>query len=257
MDFQLDSACISHIGSIRKANEDNFLFNGSLLEKDNTGTGRILTDTVNDGQDSVYAVFDGMGGETMGELASYLAAEQLDETLKKKSSFAGAEKFLSYYAYQANDRICKIMREGKISRMGTTAAIVYIKNDIATIMNIGDSRVYMLEENDINILSVDHTDDSLMKQSGVSGKPKLTQHLGIFPEEMIIEPHIESIHITEGNRILICSDGLYNSLTNDDIRDFMSSGKTPHETVELIINEALRRGSNDNVTVILIDIKRK
>ncbi len=257
MKCQLDSACISHIGTVRKTNEDNIFFNGTYLEKDNIGTRNILTDTVSCRQGAIYAVFDGMGGESSGEWASFLAAAQMYKAASKRLSINEIKEFLLSYAHQANERICETMRVENISRMGTTAAIVYIKNNEATIMNIGDSRVYLLGEEGIEILSVDHTDVKLMQQSGISRPPKLTQHLGIFPEEMIIEPHIISTQISEGNRMMICSDGLYNALSKDDIRELMGLETVASETVDLMVNEALQKGSKDNITVIVIDIKRE
>ena len=117
MNYRLESACISHIGTVRKKNEDNVFFNGILLQKDNSGTQFVWTDILNSRNESVYAVFDGMGGESMGELASHLAATQLENSMNNKLLFTTTENFLLAYAHKANDHICRAMRNENITRM--------------------------------------------------------------------------------------------------------------------------------------------
>jgi protein phosphatase len=257
MNYQLESACVSHIGTIRENNEDNVFFNGLLLNKDNTGTNYAWTGDANSKKASVYAVFDGMGGESKGELASFIAADQLADSLDNNSSSEGTKEFLYEYIQKANERICSFMSQENIARMGTTAALVHIKNDEATILNVGDSRVYMLTEDGVRLMTVDHTDEALMQESGIKRPPRLTQHLGIYPEEMILEPHIITEQIYDGNRFMICSDGLYGWLPKDTIQSLMRFGGTPSETVGRLVSEALKNGSSDNATAIVIDINGK
>jgi len=228
------AACGCHTGKVRLNNEDNFYFNGSILPSQNNGTAEILS--VQQLNSACFAVFDGMGGEKYGEEAAYIAAKTLDELINRHR--------LADVCDTANNRINALsLKYGE--RAGSTAAIVYFKDNRIWLCNIGDSRIYRLRGGIFTQLSIDHVD----KRHSV-----LTQHLGIFPHEMIIEPHFADEVVAQGDKYLLCTDGLTNMLSSEDITECLTSQSCVQKAVAILINQALERGGRDNITVIVCEI---
>ena len=146
--------------------------------------------------------------------------------------------------------------------MGTTLALLYINDGKAIAYNIGDSRAYLFRKNKLIQLSEDHTqaqrlvDMGLLKKSAAANhkdKHKLTQHLGIFPDELIIEPYkSQEINIKQNDIFLLCSDGLTDMLSDDDITVILSNKQEGIGTLaKRLISKALEKGGKDNVTIVL------
>lgn len=255
----LQYAAYSHIGAIRENNEDNLYMNGQY--KENVNQSIIGFNTENSGN-GIFAVFDGMGGESSGELAAHEAARILDGF--------GVEQLISepmIYINKANLSICNNMVKDGRERAGTTAALLLIKNGIANILNIGDSRIYRLKNSRLEQLSVDHTRLQRMLDAGVvfeetaevkRFKHVLTQHLGVHPDEYIIEPYIcENISVHDGDIFLLCSDGLTDMLSDNDIESVLLQNESAEILVGKLIAQALKAGGKDNITVIVVKAEFK
>jgi len=196
-----------------------------------------------------FGVFDGMGGEAHGELASYIAAMELQDA----SGFSPAEDIMDVL-YRANSKMCKEAHRRGGALIGTTAAILSIDSVYASVVNIGDSKVFRRRNGVMTQLSIDHTDKALMEQWGIQvRKPRLTQHLGIPPSEMIIEPAVWHDTICAGDRFLICTDGLTDMLSEDEISSVLAV-MAPVDCVDTLIRRALQYGGKDNVTVIVVTV---
>ncbi len=204
-------------------NEDNFWCNGDYLPADNNGTKEYLTGNNSEDKKSVFAVFDGMGGEEFGEEASLIAAEvtkRMHHNVANKDACSNIKKEIVLSINEANTLICDKIKENGKKRIGATYASLVISDDIAQIYNVGDSRVYLLRGNQLRRISMDDTTAQRLVNIGMITEEKakthpdrhrLTQHLGIFNHEMIIEPHIsECIKVLDGDKFLLCSDGLMN-----------------------------------------------
>lgn len=249
MKFTLQAACGCHTGKIRKHNEDNFYFNGKCLEQENNGLRNpvFIEDTLKTG--TCYAVFDGMGGENFGEIASFCAARQLQQTQRTLSDYFFSEKtYLTRLTQQLNAAVVAAQQEMITDHMGSTMVSLYFSGRHVYTCNLGDSRSYRLRAGEFMQLSVDHVEHRPGKSHQ---KAPLTQYLGINPEELQIEPNIAKGEIKKGDMYLLCSDGLTDMLTNFEISDIMLNSSDAASCVEALIQAALEHGGRDNITVIV------
>lgn len=195
----------------------------------------------------LFGVFDGMGGEECGEVASLIAAKQASLPLDMSDPVLT----LADLCKDANAEICKYASEHGISSMGTTAAMLLFSKRSITLCNIGDSKVFLFSDGRMEQISEDH-----IGPAPFGRKPPLSQNLGIPPEEMIIEPYLSKrVHVTD-SRFLICSDGVTDMLTNDEIASIIATASIAEASTRLI-DAALERGGKDNATAILIEVKKK
>lgn len=246
------AACGSHKGKVRENNEDAVYFRGKILSRAEDGI-KILANRAWLPGFSCYAVFDGMGGEDCGEVAAFTAAQDLERHSKRFRSYGKEpDRFLLDACEEMNLAVCRESQTMGIGRMGTTAALLLLTPSESVLCNIGDSRIYRLREDDLTQLSMDH----VMPQMG-GGTPRkmpLTQHLGIFPEELKLEPYLRKEPLHRGDCFLLCSDGLTDMVREKEIKMWMQMKRTPRERVEGLIRAALGNGGKDNVTAIIVDI---
>lgn len=235
------------MGKIRTNNEDNFYFDGKNLEMYNSGSKQILEKEESTDHAVCLGVFDGMGGESNGEKASYYAAITLKEELAK--TIKKPKEFLQQTIQKMNEWICQEAQKDK-TFMGTTAAMMYIFETEVYICNIGDSRIYRLRENQLMQISEDHVE----KIALTSGKPALTQNLGIPKEEMEIEPYIAKGTCRKGDIFLICTDGLTDMVKEEEIYHILKQTSNMKQCAEDLITRALENGGKDNITVIVCKI---
>lgn len=251
MAYILDAACGCNTGKVRKNNEDNFFFDGRCLEADNSGLKHPVTMTKALRRELCVAIFDGMGGENFGEVASFAAADCMQYTTRKlKDYFIPERKFLNSLCMKINDAVVAKQQELCTERMGSTMVALYFSHGYVYVCNLGDSRAYRLRDGEFLQLSVDH----LEKREQTRKKAPLTQHLGISPENFLIEPYIAKGELKRGDQYLLCSDGLTDMLTNLEIDGIMSSTESAEDCVKKLIDAALEKGGKDNVTAIVCRI---
>lgn len=252
MKYTLEAACACSVGKVRKNNEDNFFFDGKSLEAENSGLKHpVSVDTpAKNGQ--IFAVFDGMGGENFGELASFAAARELQKIERGRADFFVPERtYLSRLTEQLNLKVVEAAKEQHTNRMGTTMTALYFTSRYVYVCNLGDSRAYRLRDGEFMQVSVDHV-DSFHREN--KRKAALTQFLGIDPDEILLEPHIAKGELKRGDQYLICSDGLSDMLTNFEISDIMLRSSDVESCTEALIDAALAHGGIDNTTVIVCKI---
>lgn len=182
-EIKISYSVCSEAGRIAGGNEDNFYVNGRILK---TGVPCCrLTENTESG-DALFAVFDGLGGEEHGELASAMAAENLG---RYHGTFGS---FYDQYLNEANQMITEKLQKGK-ANTGTTVAAVAIRGREAVVVNLGDSRVYLIQGNTIKQLSTDHSEFATMLRYGVVRKEEyyssplrshLTRYLGMQSDEI-------------------------------------------------------------------------
>ena len=252
MAFTVKAACCCQVGKIRKNNEDNFYFDGKCLEIENDGLKNpaIVETPVKRGL--CYAIFDGMGGENYGEIASYAAARQMQLTERTLGDYLIPErKYLTRLSMSLNEAVLQAKREQCTDRMGTTMVALYFSGRNVYVCNVGDSRAYRLRQGEFLQLSEDHIEHF---PGWERRKAPLTQHLGIDPEDMLIEPYIAKGDLRKGDVYLLCSDGLTDMLTNVEISCIMDSAASVDECASRLVDAALEKGGRDNVTVIVCKI---
>ena len=252
----LEAACGSHVGKIRTNNEDIFYFSGTYLAVVNLGLSQVVGFSRLLKSGICLAVFDGMGGGDYGEVASYEAASSMKELLKTAGAYSFVHEFLESLCLEMNERVVAKQKELKSSHMGSTVAGFYLYKDVLYSFNLGDSRVYCLRGNQLMQLSMDHTDAEYLKAHNIQGRrPRLTQHLGIDPEMLRLEPYVVKVDMRKGDRFLICSDGLTDMLFEEEMKEIMLRYKNEKKCTEALINAALEKGGRDNVTVITARIR--
>ena len=251
MAYQIEYAYTCHIGKIRNNNEDNFWCCCDSLEAQNQGMSHIRSGYMKQSEYPLLAVFDGMGGESCGEMAAFLAAEACGEHFKtaKDGIRNDPEEFLNEICESMNQAICDYGRTNKINSMGTTAALLAFAEDAVYSCNLGDSRIYKSDREKFYQISQDH-----VLGRSLFGKAPLTQYLGMEEENLQLEPSISRQEIKIGDRFLLCSDGITDMLSDGEIADILSRDIPVAKTVEILVDRALKKGGRDNITVVLCEI---
>ena len=249
MGLWIDAACISDVGKIRKNNEDNFFFDNKYLMPDQQDAPMLsLAEPLKD--DQVFAIFDGMGGENFGEVAAYAAASSMH---LPKQTFFFRKKHLIQLAMELNDAVVQEKQQLLTDSCGCTMAALWISGGCAYACNVGDSRIYRLRDGKLFRMSVDHVVS--LQETGKKKAP-LSQHLGIDPEDMLIEPYTTNSKIRKDDRYLLCSDGLTDMLTDAEIVQILQSAEDVQICVKQLVQTALDHGGRDNITAIVCAIRK-
>ena len=245
MHYEIVYSCISHIGNVRSINQDNFICNGTYMKAEDSEIEFPISGTVSTKVLTLFGIFDGMGGEECG--ASYIAAKEAATMPIKKDGVLA----LTDYCKEANTKICEYAENNSVSAMGTTAAMLLCSKDEITLCNIGDSKVFQFANGELEQISKDH-----IVISAFGTKPPLSQNLGIPPEQLLIEPYLSQGRYKNGDKYLVCSDGLTDMLSLEEIKELLD-GQSVEDGTTNLVNKALENGGKDNVTVILLEIKKK
>ena len=253
----LQVGALSNTGRVRTVNEDNFCLNGWHLPQKHGTTEAVVLKSYDTKEFVHFGVFDGMGGYTAGDRASYLAAV-MEETIPRLQYRPELSQMVSVICREANLRICSEI-ELLQGQTGSTAAMLGFYGEQLYLCNVGDSPIFRMRGGEFIQLSAEHSERSIFEQT--TGKKTdyhqkfaLTQNLGISPSEMLIEPY-ESMETAEtGDRYLICSDGITDMISQNRIREILDSGENIEKTLRILEQDALQAGGKDNLTMILIEI---
>lgn len=249
--YAVDSACICHMGYVRGNNEDNFYYCGQYESLEHYSMEEPYADKADTAKQRMYGVFDGMGGEQAGEIASYAAVKAVSENPINDLTKQGLRDFIR----ALNEKICKTAEEGKFRQIGTTATVLIFKDGKAHLVNVGDSPAFLFREGVMHLISEKHTDEALLRQYQIQGrKPQLTQFLGIPEQEFLLEPYIGEVNVREGDLFLLCSDGLTDLLSEYEIGRILAKKQPVRQMVKQLCSEALSRGGMDNITIIVCKV---
>jgi protein phosphatase len=210
---------------------------------------------------SLFAVADGMGGHAGGEVASKVAMEALQQAFGQHPSGPGLFEAVS----SANTAVWVASQESADLRgMGTTLTAVALVNeggrDVLALVNVGDSRSYRFHDGELTQITTDHSLAEEMVRNGEITAAEamvhphrhiLTRALGVSPE---VNADLWRIRPEQGDRFLLCSDGLTNELSDDEITEILSSIHSPQEAVEAMVQAARDHGGSDNITAVLVDV---
>ncbi len=236
-------------GKVRKKNQDNYWCMGDYLPQVNNGLKRTITGELRlRYTKGAFCVFDGMGGEAQGEVASSICATTFNNIYKSVLDLDFQS--IADMCYIMNRNVCRYAKRHKIDCMGTTAAMLLFEQKQVYACNLGDSRIFLMRGNKLQKISVDH-----VAKNTIFNKPPLTQHLGIPEDEFKIDPYIISFKIRKGDKFLICSDGLTDMLKTDDIEAFLSGTPNIEDCVNDMMELVYARGAIDNTTIVLCEVK--
>lgn len=244
---------VSHIGNVRTVNQDNFYCIGRYrsLEED---TASFDSDEINENK-WMAAVFDGMGGEKDGEIASLIASKLISDCAD-----AGFSIDIGNMIMSINTQICREMSNRKC-HMGSTCTFLEVEDDKCRSWNIGDSRAYHYHNGILTQMSEDHTEAAsfgeIFKGQTVAktgSENRLTQHLGIPEDDFIIEPFVSLWeNIEPGDKMMLCSDGLTHMTDDETIAYLLSRDVDLQKKRGLLLDTALESGGMDNITIILVE----
>lgn len=237
------------VGLKRENNEDNLY---ARIYDDNT---------------ALFVVADGLGGYSSGEVASKVAVNNIRDNFEhnldtlNKSDEHDVKQFFKQLIKITNEKIYSMqMSNPKYKGMGTTIVLVGKVNGKIYYESVGDSRLYYINEIKQNIEQITEDDTyvnellrkKLIKKSEVDTHPQkhmLTKALGIFNK---IDLHVDLL-IKDKGYLVLCSDGLTNMLTNEDI--LQTVGNTEFSVLaDTFVDKANRNGGTDNITVIVVEI---
>jgi protein phosphatase len=237
--------------------------NGNFFSKTDVGRVRATNEDqvfvgVNKHHNVLLAVADGMGGHARGDLASKLAMQSLTKGFASTLGLLTAKTatlWLRSQIIEANRSIYKeAQRSSSLKEMGTTLVIALVVHKQLILLNIGDSRVYSYYQNQLTCLTNDQTYVDYLYRQG-----KITlEEMKIHPQRHVLLNAL-GLNTTvsydlnvipyEGQRLMVCSDGLYNNVSFTEIASLMASSDTPQQKVESFISLANAHGGTDNIAV--------
>lgn len=248
----------SDTGKFRSSNEDNFYCDEIGYR---TTANCSYKKKIRNRQKCIFAVCDGMGGESYGELASQIAVETLAQSSYEINSSVPDKlhKTVNKYADEANRRICEMAEEKLCNRSGSTLAMVCIADKYVYTFNIGDSRVYFFRDGKIKQITEDQTlamrklKANIYTEEEAKNSPdahKITSFLGVDDRRIGLNAlEYKPFELGDG-KILICSDGLTDMCSDEEITEILSSGCENY--AEMLVKKALDNGGKDNVTCVVI-----
>ena len=238
---KIEYAVVCATGKVRRNNEDNYYCCGHIREDVNDVSDSVCSGTAEANANELFAVFDGMGGEACGEVASYIAACSSMAFTRAKDAYT---EYLQELAVLINNKI----REGTEARslvlMGTTAAMLQVAGEDVYVLNSGDSRIYKLSGHELRQISQDHV-------VPVRGGNAITQFLGM-PEGYEPEPYVAKGKFRPGDMFLLCSDGVTDMLSDDEICRIIDDRMDADVLCRALVNAALEKGGVDNTTALLL-----
>lgn len=232
---------ISDTGKLRNANEDSFLVSEHLL-----------------------AVADGMGGHNAGEVASAMAVQLLQEAASQP--IESPESFIDLIS-TINHAIFTAATGASDQRgMGTTLTAIAVagstpSDEHVVVINVGDSRTYLLRKGELRQITIDHSYVQELVSEGVISADDARTHprRNIVTRALGIDSRVIAdswtLPIVDGDRYVLCSDGLVDEISNEEILAILMENADPQRAAECLLTAANDRGGRDNVTVIVVDVR--
>ena len=239
----MKSFAITDVGKRRELNEDYLYTSDKMI-------GNLS---------NLFIVADGMGGHNAGDYASKHTVEKVVETVEALKNEQDIEEIIQEAICRANTYIYEKSRDDAgLSGMGTTLVVATIKGQDVTVANIGDSRMYVVNQS-IKQITKDH---SLVEEMVTMGgldreaarnhpdKNIITRAIGV--KEFILADFFE-VRLEKEDKILLCSDGLTNMLNDDEIHHIIQNNQNVEEAAKALIAAANENGGRDNIAVVLIE----
>jgi PPM family protein phosphatase len=237
MSLSLRFAAGSHKGMIREGNEDSGYAGPRLL-----------------------AIADGMGGQAAGEVAS---SEVISTLVQLDDDIPGSDLLTALAAavQQANDQLRQMVEEDpQLEGMGTTLTALLWTGQRLGMVHVGDSRAYLLRDGVLTQITQDHTwvqrlvDEGRITEEEKETHPQRSLLMRALDGRGQVEPDLSIREVRPGDRYLICSDGLSGPVSHQTLEETLAGYHTPHQTVQDLIQLALRGGGPDNITCIVADV---
>jgi protein phosphatase len=231
-------------GSVREKNEDYF----GVFEPESEG---VLAEL-----GILVVVSDGMGGHFSGADASRTAVEVISEVYFDRAEGDPLDRLKRSFA-DANKEIFELVGHGVDGMAGTTCTAALLFPEFVHVAHAGDSRAYLIRKGEIEQLTVDHSVVGEMMRKGILTKEEARSHphrnvitraMGLQVEVQV--DLIESVDVWPGDIIMLCSDGLFSMISEDEMAQIISANP-PKEAAEKLIERAKEEGGTDNITIVI------
>jgi serine/threonine protein phosphatase PrpC len=271
MQTQMDVYGLTDLGRKRSTNEDHYLLadlNKSLRVHSTSLKLDDETRIYGGSQGKLLIVADGMGGEAEGERASTIAVDQLATYVLNSLSWCfrleensehDFEEHLKEALKSCQESIHRASNDHpEMMSMGTTMTMVYIVWPRAFVVHVGDSRCYLLKDNQLRQVTTDHTFAAILAQSGQMSSEQarsspmghaLVNVLGGKSDELSVD--VDRLSLERDDILLLCTDGLYDRVPDDKLQDVLSSNMSAELACRKLVDLANENGGNDNITVIV------
>ncbi len=230
--MKITAGVATDIGRVRDGNEDSYL-----------------------SQEPLFAVADGMGGHKGGEVASQLALDTLESGFRMESGLAEQIRGANAAVFERS------RADTAVQGMGTTLTAVVLHDMAATFAHVGDSRAYLLRAGDLRRLTEDHTLVNRLVRSGeiTEAEAEVHPHRSVLTRALGTDPGVEvdefTVTLTDGDRLLLCSDGLTGMVTEEQIAAILGAAPDPQDAADRLVRAANRAGGVDNITVVVLDVE--
>lgn len=244
--LQSKSAGLSDVGKVRKQNEDDYVIRNDQ---------------------GLFLVSDGMGGHRAGQTASSMVATLLPDALEQQLSSLPLEdaETVSFCIRDAIVAVSQTLwqrssQDPALAGMGATLALLVTRSTTAFIAHMGDSRVYLFRSGRLQQLTTDHSLVSLLQSTGEitaeearthPARNRITRHVGM---ERTLYPDVQSLELSEGDRLLLCTDGLNGMIDDEHIAEILARCKDPEEACQALVDAANAAGGKDNVTALVVNL---
>jgi protein phosphatase len=257
-------------GRVRPSNEDQFL-SAELTKAMRIWQTSLPEPKAQFGGERghLFLVADGMGGANAGEQASALAVVAIEQfTLNTFKWFLDAngpeaQKVLTQFQTALRQADARILEEAsehpELRGMGTTVTMAFHLDSQLCVVHVGDSRAYLYGDNELYQITHDHTLTAEMVREGTLQPEQVAQHrlrhvitnvVGGNEAGVTVEAH--ALHVSGGDRLLLCSDGLTEMLTDDAIAAVLASEPDPEAACTKLVAQANEAGGRDNITVLIV-----
>jgi PPM family protein phosphatase len=271
--LNVDSYGLSDCGQVRSSNEDCFLIAelARTLQVHHTNLPQSKA-TFSCHRGHVFLVADGVGGHKAGEVASGLTVKNIEDfllnTLKRFSNLQaneeqGALRELQNALFQADSRIFEeTAKHPEWLGMGTTLTMAFAVNWRLFVAHAGDSRCYLHSGGRLQQITQDHTMTAEMVRQGILSSQDQANHpwrhvvtniIGGSEPEVRVELHSLDLHVAD--TILLCSDGLTNMVSAEQIAAILQEQINPRRACECLVSDANKQGGNDNITAIVAQFR--
>jgi len=261
---------ITDRGKVRTTNEDQFLIAEltKAMRVWQTSLPEPKLQTA-DERAHVFLVADGMGGHRAGERASALAVVAIEQfTLNTfkwffASSSSEAQKVLAQFQSALSQADARILEESaehpELRGMGTTVTMAFQLGAQLCVVHVGDSRAYLYRDNELHQLTQDHTLMADMVRNGTLRPDEVAGHRlrhvitnVVGGQELGVMVEARALEVQPGDRLLLCSDGLTETVTNEAIAATLDAEPTPEAAAKTLLGQANDAGGRDNITILIV-----
>ena len=209
---------------------------------------------------NLFIVADGMGGHKAGDYASMHTVDRFVEVIRELGEEHGVQDAINEAVTAANAYIYQRSRENSnLSGMGTTLVLASCIGNEAIVANIGDSRLYLVNDDAMTQITRDHSlVEEMVTLGGIDremarnhpDKNIITRAVGV--KEKVAADFFE-VDLTKGDKLLLCSDGLTNMLRDEEIYQIIQNNKELEQAARALVDAANENGGRDNIAVVLVE----